>query len=123
MCISFCHRREVLFLNHEDCPPSCPHAWEEHGRCRDCRHRMGDLCGLTRMPLPDAGGCCHFNVEVVTEPQRITRADVFQVPRWMGETVVEVLEEFGVPHRKDARGVLVDPARCVVPGIYGLGGE
>lgn len=82
---------------------------------------MGDLCGLTRMPLPDAGGCCHFNVEVVTEPQRIARADVFQVPRWMGETVVEVLEEFGVPYREDAQSVIVEPARCVLPVIYGLG--
>ena len=84
---------------------------------------MGDLCGLTRMPLPDTGGCCHFNVELVTEPQRITRADVFQVPRWMGETVVEALEAFGVPYRGDARGVIVEPAQCVLPGVYGLGTE
>ena len=123
MCVTFCHRCEILFFNHEDCPPQlCPVGANIPGTCTTCRHRQGGLCGLTRAPLPEAGGCCHQNVAIVSGEQPVTMAMCTLLGAGSNETVVEVLAGLDAPFTVAPDGqVLVDPAALGLPDTYGLG--
>ncbi len=126
MCVTFCHRRRVLFWNHEDCLfESCPLVAEEHGRCHRCMHRQGELCGLTRAPLPSWGGCCHWNVGLVEELQPVTPEMLEPLGVTAAEPAAAVLTGLDAPYRVDEQGqVWVDPADLGLPTIcYGIGTE
>lgn len=74
MCVTLCSRRKILFWNHQDCTLDfCPIVREQHGSCQTCRHQRDDMtCALTNTPLPEAGGCCHWNVTPVEDSVRVT---------------------------------------------------
>jgi hypothetical protein len=122
-----CHCRQILYFNHEDCQPiDCAFVNERHGLCQDCRHRRVDgdrlSCGLTRMALPAQGGCCHFNVELVSGPQLVTREmlTVLRISRYEAERAI--LEGEDIPyHTDDQGGLWVDPDELGLPHTYGLG--
>ena len=114
----------MLFFNHDDCLPQfCPLARGPHHPCQTCRHRQGNLCGLTRAPLPETGGCCHWNVDLVNDPQVVTLDMVTILGVGANETVAEVLDGFEVVYEVDEAGrVWVDPDDLSMPGsVYGRG--
>ena len=124
MCLTFCHRREVLYWNHADCSYEfCPVVAETPRHCHSCRYRQGNICNLTRSPLPGQGGCCHWNVALVATPQPVTLEML--APLGVGpEPAAEVLASLDAPYEVDAAGqVWVDPNRLGVPETYGLGTE
>ncbi len=122
MCVSFCHRREVLYWNHENCDGDCPIVSERHGRCEACRHRRQALCGLTNTPLPAGGGCCHFDVAIVSGEQEVTREMVEPLGIDKSELEAFVLARFDVEYTVGSRGeVLVDPDLLPLPVEYGRG--
>lgn len=123
MCVTFCHRCSVLYFNHDDCSPQlCPVGATISGSCADCRHRQGDLCGLTRALLPAAGGCCHYSVTLVTEPQIVTSAMCDLLGMGANETVADLLLGLDAPFETDADGqIWIDPNKLGLPETYGLG--
>ena len=123
MCITYCHRRSILYWNHEDCAAQCELARGPHGGCADCRHRQGALCGLTRAPLPGTG-CCHWNVVLVGGPQVVTPAMLELLGMADGETAADALARWDAPYQVDgSRQVVVDPGRLGIPAVYGVGTE
>jgi hypothetical protein len=125
MCVTYCHRRQVLYWNHEDCSSqTCPLVNGPHGRCDDCRHRRGDICRLTNAPLPESGGCCHGNVALAQGLRVVTRTMLEPLGVGAEEMVAEVLERWGAPYEVNGRGqVVVDPDELGIPTVYGLGAE
>ena len=125
MCITFCHRRRVLYWNHADCHPfECEIALELHGRCLDCRHQNDDRCGLTNAPLPDSGGCCHWNVAPTREPQIVTREMLAPLEFDIVESEVYLLKSLEAPYTWTSDGQLsIDPDMLGLPFTYGLGTE
>lgn len=128
MCVTFCHRRRVLYWNHESCSfDFCSLTVEEPGRCQSCRYRQGgDFCGLTRAALPapaGRGGCCHWNVELVTGPQPVTLEML--APLDAGPEPAEtLLSGLDAPYEVDPDGrIWIDPDRLDLPEVYGLGTE
>lgn len=127
MCMTWCHRRQILYWNHEDCHPvDCPQVNEKHGRCDDCRHRLEEAervwCGLTRTALPAQGGCCHWNVEIGQGPQEVTRETLVLFEPSPLEPEVFVLVRQEVSYQSDGSGrVYVDPDELGLPYTYGLG--
>ncbi len=129
MCVTFCHRRWVLYWNHEPCSfEFCPFAVEKPRRCQSCRYRQAsNLCGLTRaaLPVPEGkGGCCHWNIELVTGPQSVT-ADMLAPLGGPGlEPVETILAFLAAPYEVDEAGqVWIDPDRLGLPEVYGRGTE
>jgi hypothetical protein len=128
VCVSFCHKRRVLFFTHEDCPPlQCrwtdPALW---GRCEDCRYGHNGRCGLTNIPLPvPGGGCCHRNVSLVGGEQVIGPEQVQLLPAFgTGQTAAEILGSYGVSYDCDGDGrPLIDPNELVLPVVYGRGSD
>jgi hypothetical protein len=128
VCVSFCHKRRLLFFTHEDCPPlQCrwtdPALW---GRCEDCRHGHNGRCGLTNAPLPvPGGGCCHWNVSLVGGEQAIGPEQVQLLPAYgVGQTVGEILGSYGISYDCDGDGrPLIDPDELVLPVVYGRGSD
>ena len=125
MCVTYCHRRGVLYWNHEDCTSlTCHLAEGPHGRCEDCRHRQEALCRLTNGPLPDSGGCCHCNVDLVQGRQVVTPAMLELPGVGEEENMVDVLNSLEAPYRVDETGrVVVDPDELGLPFTYGRGTE
>jgi hypothetical protein len=128
MCVSWCARKGVLFWNHSDCQPAdCQFATETHGRCRDCRHKQDEICGLTRAPLPSvagSGGCCHWNVGPVSGLQIVTRSMLAPLGISIEETEEFVLRRLDVPYRLGTQGeVVVDTSSLATPFIFGEGSE
>jgi len=126
MCVAYCHRRGVLYWTHVDCSfEICPFVAEEPNRCASCRHRepAGDLCGLTRAPLPAVGGCCHWNVEPLSGPQWVTWEML--EPLGVGqESTADLLDDLDAPYGQDEFGqIWIDPDCLGLPEIYGLGTE
>jgi hypothetical protein len=126
MCITWCHQRQILYWNHDNCHPvDCPMVNAKHGQCEDCRHRLeveGRVsCGLTRAELPEQGGCCHWNVAVTQGPQKVTRDTlVLLAVSPSGPELVLNVED--VPHRSgENEDVFVDPDELGLPYTYGLG--
>ena len=137
MCVALCSRRRCLFWTHEDCSADfCPVVREQHGPCQSCRHRQDDeTCALTRAPLPESGGCCHWNVAPLGEPVRITPAMVAplagffdqakhllaDIPhrvsggRWLIPAAYRHrLDEWDVPYQPDKEELSVDPEQMVL---------
>jgi hypothetical protein len=127
VCISMCHRLQILYWNHEDCGVHCDLAHGPHGRCETCGHRApAGMCRLTHAPLPEAGGCCHHDVALLQGWQVVTRVMLEPLGIGAGETVGDVLARWDVPHeRGDQPGgaALVDPDQLALPATYGVGTE
>jgi len=126
MCVTFCHRRGVLYWNHASCEPqTCDLARGPHGRCETCLHRQAGICRATNAPLPDAGGCCHWNVALVQGRVEITPAILDLLGSGPGETMDQVLERWEVPHHQLGHlvQVWIDPDELGVPEVYGIGTE
>lgn len=125
MCVTYCHRRKILYWDHEDCHPAeCGFVQGPHGACADCRHQQGNICGLTNTPLPQSGGCCHYNVAVIQGDQRVTPAMVQLLGLDAEETMAEALEGRNVRYHLDAQIssiILIDPDELPVPTTYGRG--
>jgi hypothetical protein len=127
--VSWCHRRGVLYWDHDDCRRhGCdlgdgPHA----GTCRDCRHRQGSICGLTRCALPkDGAGCCHYDVEPACGPQAVTAAALaaLSTAQLDAAGISRLLDELDcTPHTVVDGVVYVHPGQLDVPEIYGAGTE
>lgn len=125
MCITYCHRRNILYWDHEDCHPAqCELVRGPHRRCADCRHRREAICRLTNASLPESKGCCHYNVEVVHGPQLVTPEMLQLLQLDPDETVIEALEGRNVKHHLERTTgiVLIDPDELPVPtSSYGRG--
>ena len=121
MCLSYCYRTRRIFDNHLECQPQCcEHAQAEHPTCDTCGHRLGDLCGLTRHPLPNPSGCCHWNVALINAPQQIDISALQMLGVGANETVSDVLTGFDVPYEiADDGQVWLDLARLSLPDIFG----
>lgn len=98
MCVTFCHRRRLLYWNHDPCTTDmCPVAGEAPRPCQTCRHRRDDdTCALTNASLPEAGGCCHWNVTLTGGLIPVTPGMVALLAGFF-ETAKEVLAD--LPHR------------------------
>jgi len=82
------------------------------------------LCGLTRAPLSQAGGCCHWNVELATRPQKVTLAMIEMLGPGSNETIRDVLDGFDVPYWVDEDDIWIEPDELSLPATtYGLGEE
>jgi hypothetical protein len=108
--VTYCHRRCLLYWNHQDCAEEiCPVASEAHGSCQTCRHQRGDeTCALTNAPLPQAGGCCHWNVTLTEGLVQVTPGMVAPLAGFF-EATKAVLADF--PHR-------ISDAEWVIPAEY-----
>lgn len=125
MCVTWCHRLGLLYFNHFDCDRrECRFAGVEGEDCAGCRHCRGSICGLTGAAHP-WGGCCHYNIERATGPQRVTAATVRLLYPGANELPGAVLDGFDLPYRIDEAGeVWFDPAGAPgLPLVYGLGTE
>ncbi len=126
MCVTFCHRRCILYWNHVSCEvEACDLARGPHGRCETCRHCQAGICRATNAPLPDAGGCCHWNVTLVQGRVEITLAMLELLGSGPEETMDQVLERWEVPHRQlgPLVQVWIDPDELGIPAVYGMGTE
>ena len=124
MCVAYCHRKFILFWDHEDCHPrDCEFVHGPHGSCDSCLYQENDICLLTHAPLPARRGCCHRNVALVQGARRVTREMVGLLNLDVHERLTEALEERNVPYQLDTDGdlVLIDPDELPVPLTYGLG--
>jgi hypothetical protein len=125
MCVTYCHRKHVLYWDHEDCTEHCELAERPHRSCETCRNRRGTVCWLTNAPLPESG-CCHHNVGAVHGLRVITRKMLEPLGIGTDETPAQVLTRWGAPYGQlDDRGlvVVVDPDRLGIPPVYGVGSE
>ena len=125
MCLTYCHRRRVIYWNHSDCDRfTCKLAGKPTPPCKTCRHHRTDgRCGLTRSPLPaGGGGCCHHNVEPLTGLQPVSRETLAPLAIRPDETVAAVLQREGIDYRQAApRLYLVDPLSLSSPYTFGVG--
>jgi hypothetical protein len=125
MCVTFCHKRHLLFFTHEDCSLlQCrfadPDRW---GSCHDCPHNQEDRCGLTNAPTPvSGGGCCHWGTPLVTAQQVIGVEQVTLLPAFgRDQTVADILDGYGVAYEAVDGRVLVEPDEMPLPLVYGRG--
>lgn len=127
MCVSFCHRKQILYFNHEDCRLSeCEYAAvDTHGLCARCRHRQGVVCGLTGASLPEKGGCCHGSVKRTLGSVRVSEEMVALLRGRPNETVKDIVQAYDVPYDLDERtgAVFIELDEVVKPDIYGQGTE
>lgn len=123
MCVTFCHRCSILYFNHEDCPPQlCPVNAEILGTCDACFHRQKGFCALTRAPLPEHGGCCHWNVSLVSGEQTVTAEMCDSLGQSANESLADLLTGLDAPFTLNADGqVSVDPDALGIPETYGQG--
>jgi hypothetical protein len=128
VCLTWCHRRGVLYWNHDDCRRhGCELGGGPHGSCRDCRHCQGEICGLTRCALPgDGTGCCHHDVEPASGPQAVTAAVLAPLGAAAEQLdaagISRLLDELDyAPHTVASGVVYVDPDQLGVPDAYGVG--
>lgn len=121
MCVSYCHRRNLLYWNHESCAEFCPYVAEAHGPCTVCCHRRDGQCGLTRAPLP-ADGCCHYEVDLVRGPQVISLEMIDPLIIGRPTSLAGLLDDFEVPYQvgQDGQTLSVDPDELALPPVYGL---
>lgn len=70
MCLQFCHVRGWLIDNDVPCWECPAYGVPPAASCDTCVHRRegeaGPFCGVTKLALPYAGGCCHHNASVNT---------------------------------------------------------
>lgn len=125
MCVTFCHRRNVLFWNHENCSSSvCEFAKGPHGRCASCVHNQGQNCALTNAPLPDNAGCCHWNISLAVGRQIVTLAMVEPLGLNNADSLEADLIRLDTPLHRLTEGIAVDPDELGLPtNVYGQGTE
>lgn len=126
MCVSFCHRRNRLYWNHEDCDGAwCELARAAHSPCQTCRHFRETNCALTNSPtLPAAAGCCHHNVLPLSGARLVTAELISLLEIGSQEVVAEALESRNVRYRPGSdEKIFVDPDDLPLPFVYGLGTE
>lgn len=102
---------------------SCQFAAGPHGPCATCCHKRETLCGLTRAPLPAAGGCCHWNVELVQGLRQVTPDMVIPLGLWPGEAIAQALERLDAPLAWVNGEPVIDPDSLGLPDTYGVGTE
>jgi hypothetical protein len=73
MCVTFCHRKRILFWNHDSCLCSVADE-EDYESCQTCLHRRGKICALTNEAILKSGGCCHCGVQMVAGVVQVTPA-------------------------------------------------
>lgn len=128
MCLSYCHRQAVLFWNHRDCQSAaCRYAPALLGRtagtagwqCATCIHRVEDHCGLTGAPLPERGGCCHYNVTLAQGTISVERMIGYP---W-AVSPAAALDTLGVAFTVRGGQIEVELGELVhsTPDIYGRG--
>lgn len=123
MCVSWCHRLDVLYWNHLGCERHGCHLGQPQGiprTCTDCIHHRQGVCGLTGDDAP-AEGCCHWNVELTTGPQAVTDREVapLQILGVSLATLPEWMDSLGFPYKLEQGSLSVDPDKLPVPDIYG----
>lgn len=126
MCVSFCHRRNHLYWNHEDCDGTwCEFAEGQHSSCQTCRHFRENKCALTNSAaLPAAGGCCHHNVIPLSGARPVTPELISLLGIGSREKVAEALDSRNVCYRQGPDGrIFVDPDDLPLPFVYGQGTE
>lgn len=125
MCVSFCHRRKILYFIHQDCSlVECRYADPAtHGECNSCCHKWGDLCSLTNSPLPNSGRCCHYNVKFVKGEFEIGLDQVQLLEPSPGQSIADVLEDYYLDgYISSPNGtILLNPDKLLLPDTYGLG--
>lgn len=124
MCVTFCHRLEILYWNHENCTRLTCEVVDDVGRCIDCIHqRQEGVCALTNAPLPVTGRCCHCNVTQKKGMRLVTRPML--APLNVGDkAMVTVLEKLDVPVHNVCPGIImIDPDELGLPFVYGEGTE
>ena len=141
MCISYCHKTKILFDNHADCETDvCPFANPIHnGPCQTCQNRQGQVCSLTNTPLPDGGGCCHWNVAFVENIVVVIPAMVAPLPmvgffdrvknvlpadvprqrhssgKWfIPSDFLSTLNDLGIKYQRINEGLIVDPEQLIL---------
>lgn len=126
MCLTFCHRRRVVYNNHTcDVCEDCVHRLGGAGRCEQCMHYAGnDVCDLTKARVPRWRRCCHWNVErdarfefeVGERPPMIPMEAVDSVllEREYRGDINLFAEEWGL----DLKGISV--TQIAVPLVYGI---
>lgn len=133
MCVTFCHVRKILLLNHNDCLPEmclqAPSSVTGYEPCSTCKYRGDEdhgLCMMTMAPLPDGEmGCCHHNAEMIEEVQEMDDRIFIPYDDYViREKASFQMEATGVPfqHLPDGR-IAVDPGETILPEIYGRGVE
>lgn len=131
MCLSYCHRLgEALFWNHLNCHPrDCEFAgnlFPREWRCATCRHQKVNgeerRCGLTGASLPEQGGCCHYNVTLVSgcvvAGQLIGRPWRTSLPDLLAWLEVPYQERPGAKVELD-----LNDLEHGIPATYGIGTE
>lgn len=123
MCVTFCHKLNRLYWDHEDCHPAlCSFAGKSQESCATCRHKNGETCRLTNTVLPQEEGCCHYNVNLIQGPQVVTTEMVSLLEVMPDEAMAEALTYRNVSYQQGSEGeILVDPDELPLPTTYGRG--
>lgn len=128
MCISYCHKRNLLYLNHYDCDHyNCDFAADDKlTSCDDCTHAEGNTCRLTMNPLPLNRCCCHGNVPIPSndETDLITLDKVRLIASPFDTSIADVLDDYDVPFRINDNGdIEIAINELALPKHYGYGAE
>jgi hypothetical protein len=87
MCLQWCYVRGWIIDNDLPCAGCPAYGRSPAASCDSCTHRCdgerGPLCALTRLPLPDAGGCCHHNAAAGAGEPIIVAVDDVTVAPWV----------------------------------------
>lgn len=94
MCLQWCYvggsgkGNEQGWLIDNDVPCwGCPAYGQPPASCDTCSHRRkgdhGPFCGLTKLGLPYAGGCCHHNTRLDRRAERALLVDEVPVAAWV----------------------------------------
>lgn len=137
MCLQLCHVRQIILDNDLSCSPHCPPIYREahsEDSCVMCAHRVdrkiegkGALCNLTRLPLPKAQRCCHWNATILTDEKMIVTPDTLAPGLMRAHRVQSVSELFGVVENtaetfvvRDQNSVEVMVRDLALPDQYGV---
>ncbi len=123
MCVTWCHRKKWLYWNHEHCSPfDCDVVRETHGNCETCRHHRETVCVLTNAPLPESGGCCHWNVTRQEGLHAVSR-DMLGPLHVNDRNIGDALDRLDAPAQLIDGQWYVDPDDLGLPLVYGEGTE
>jgi hypothetical protein len=134
MCLQWCHNRRLLIDNDlpcSDCTRFPAFLLPQEERCQSCQHRREQdgkpaFCSLSQMPLPKAGRCCHWNVEVDTRSEiTLTTADVASdlLAIWDVDSVAELFARSETApdyEQEGSESVRVNLDDLALPFVYGV---
>lgn len=126
MCLTFCHKREILYdSDTDDVCGMCQHNFPDGKRCESCTHqqRGAATCALTAAPLPMRRWCCHHSLWRRYLPGEGER--VFGTHHLKGylrlRPLETVLTEYGVEYEPTGGDLCrVQMASLSVPLVYGV---